>query len=361
MMHLKLFLFITFVLIANQSLAQSLINPDDLLPVSDYTIVQNNPQADTIILGLHGGPSEELNPGSFLYLESITNFSVVEVAKHEMLTPVLSNSQLTLEEATAVNDTTVALIEKAVQFYKAQNKVVVLVGFSWGAILLGEYLDDYGVDSVDKIVSMAGRLNMQKEFIDSLYNGFLPNFEDDGFTITQRTPQFFFTHGLLTLSIAAFENRYVDSLSHLDLRKMMYCYAGKDNSTGALLQEETELLDLTGATTFFIENGNHGSPFISENQEIIVDFIRESTVTTSTEIIDEASLDIYPSITQNILNIKGNDIGTIEIYNNSGFCVMQIHDILSFKQIDVSHLTSGHYIIISKGNKFLHRARFIKT
>lgn len=74
--------------------------------------------------------------------------------KQEMLNPVLFDTLLTLEKAIAVNDTTVTLIEKAIQYYKNEGKVVVLIGHSWGAFILGEYMDDYGVDQLHRIIPM---------------------------------------------------------------------------------------------------------------------------------------------------------------------------------------------------------------
>ncbi len=347
------------ILLLNLNLSAQHIDPSTLPDVSDYTAVRGNFNADTIILALHGGPSPQLYQGTFEYLEGISTFSVVEVMKQEMLTEVLSNENLTLEEGVAVNDTTVALIEKAVQHYNAQNKTVVLVGASWGAILLGEYLDDYGVDNIHRIIPMEGRLNMPLEFVDYLLDGYLPTFEDDGYTLVLNQ-QGIWDQGLLTLGAAAFANRWIDSLANLDLSKMMYTYAERDMQTGALLPEETDFLNNSGAQTLFIPNGSHGDSNLDFYQAMVVEFIRSNiAVDVKESYALFTDLKLFPSLAKYDIQVEVPEKGLFTIANLMGQVVYQEAQLSGTKRIDISGLSQGHYFaIFQSDSKKISKAKF---
>ena len=354
----KSFLIAIFFLLSIHLQAQ-VIDPASLPEVEDYTVVRTNPDADTVILVLHGGPTDFLYEGSFWFMENVPTFSVVEVSKQEMLSNVLSNSDLTLEEGIAVNDTTAALIEKTVQYYNELDKTVVLLGHSWGAIILGEYMDDYGINAVHRIIPMEGRINMQPEFVDYLLDGYLPTFEADGYTMSLTTPQYSYEQGLLTLAAAAFYNRWVDSLSNLDLSNMMYTYAENDMQTGALLPEETDFLDNTGARLLFIPSGNHGDSNDSVNQKIVLDFIREDIfVETSTPIAKQENLNIFPSLAQDRIQIETDQSGFLSIYNLMGVPVYQMENIEFPISIDVSGWVIGQYVVVLQNDEITHTGKF---
>ena len=357
-MNLKTYI-LPIIIFFTISLNGQVIDPASLPEVEDYTVVQTNPDADTVILVLHGGPTNDLLSGSFFFMESIPTFSVVEVKKHEMLIPVLNDSTLTLAGGHAVNDTTAALIEKAVQYYNDLDKTVVLIGHSWGAIVLGEYLDDYGVDNIHRIIPMEGRLNMQLEMVDYLLDGYLPTFQFDGLTLEVTTPQNTYDHGLLTLAAAIFSNRWVDSLANIDLSKMMYSYAENDQQTGALTFEETEFLDNSGAQTLFIPSAGHGASFYPENQQIIVDFIREQIFVDVDEPLAQNDFNLYPTLANNSIQIESEQQGTLRIFDMHGKAVYQGSETEASVNVDVSNLENGMYVaVFYSSSKAINTAKF---
>ena len=292
-------------------------------------------------------------------MEQIPTFSVVEVKKHEMLSPVLGNESITFDEAVAVNDTTAALIEKAIQYYSAQDKEVVLLGHSWGATILGEYLDDYGNDQVHKIVPMEGRLSVQPEFVDFLLDGYVPEFNGTEVDISQSEQNAVF-QSILTLSAAGFYNRYTDSLATLDLSNMMYSYAEFDVSTGPLLPIEIDFLNQSGAQTLFIPDGYHGSSYDSEIQDIILAFIRDDLFFDVDECFDtKEKLHLFPTIAQSSIQIESDHGGTIQIYDMMGRPVFEKGDAQFPLNVDVSNLANGQYVAVlqNKSNR-LSTARF---
>lgn len=334
------------------------VDPSELPEVEDYIFVRTNPNADTIIIALHGGPSDELFEGSFNHFEWEPNFSVVEMLKYEMMHEVLYNDSLTLEQGYAVNDTTVAMIEKVVQHYNAQDKVVVVAGHSWGALVMGEYLDDYGTESVHKIIPMEGRLSVQPEFVDILLEGYLPTFDTDGMTILIEGTIGEFPHGLLTLGAAAFANDWVDSLQNEDLSKMMYTYSEFDRNTGALREKETNFLDESGATTLFIPGGTHGSVFSDMYMAEVIAFIRGDNPTSLSEPILVDGLKLFPTLADDLIQLEHEKSGGLMIFDMNGVVVKQLQ-VAERQVIDVSDMAVGSYMAIHRDDSGQARsARF---
>ncbi|MEL6656730.1 MAG: T9SS type A sorting domain-containing protein [Bacteroidota bacterium] len=326
--------------------AQELIDPAVLPPVEDYVEVRSNPNADTVLLMLQGGPVSFLLPVDYPFLEAVPTFSVVEVKKHEMLVPVLQLDTLTLEEGIAVNDTTAALIEKAVQYYRSEGKYVALLGQSWGAIVIGEYLDDYGLDNVDKLVAMEGRLNIQQEFVDYLLAGYLPNF-NLGDSIVLLTEINFFPATLLNLSAAALANRWVDSLAGLNLEKMLYTYAEYDFQTGALLPEEIEFIESGGGQVLFIPMGMHGDSFMEEYQSQIIAFIRgDQPVSNGNFITVDSALKLYPTVANDWVLLEADAAGTALVFDAVGRLVYEAKHGGTLTRIDITSFSSGHYYVV---------------
>ncbi|MEE9437897.1 MAG: hypothetical protein V3V14_02785 [Saprospiraceae bacterium] len=98
--------------------AQNNIDLNSLPDVADYTVIQSNSSADTIIICMHGGPTSMLYPGDFDFFEDISTFSVVEMEQKQHFNPeIMDNSSMTLDQAIIYNDTTVAMLRKVVNNY----------------------------------------------------------------------------------------------------------------------------------------------------------------------------------------------------------------------------------------------------
>ena len=320
------------------------IDLNDLPEVPDYVFTQSNPGADTVIIALHGGPSSDIFLGTFLQLEQVSGFSVVEMLKSEMMTDVLRRDSLTFEECIAVNDTTAALIQKTVEFYKGQGKYVALVGHSWGAIIMGEYLDDYGSGHVDKLVPMEGRLNAPLDFVEWLKQGILPLF--DGLEVTVDTTVAYPLPNVLLLGAAAFENRWIDSLATEDLTNLMYTHSEWDMNTGRLLPEEVDFLEDAGANVLMIDGGTHGSIFQYDYMTQVIDFIRESDVVSDVDDLLVASVSAYPLPARDFLNVDVEQNGNLIITDMQGSIWMKKRIAAGRHSLDVGDARSGSHVMV---------------
>ena len=346
---IKNLLFVCILLFVSSDviLAQNKINLNSLPDVADYTVIRSNPEADTVIIAIHGGPTPILFPGDFEFFEDIPTFSVVEMQQKQHLNPeIMANSAMTLNEAIVYNDTTVALLRKVVNHYNDQSKIVVLMGHSFGAFLLPEYLDDYGNDDIHRVIPMAGRLNMNQEVVDAFATGFFAGFIN-GLTVQvdsdQADPSEF---AAMKLQAGVGYNRYVDSLSTMDLSKLMYVYGTHDQAVGRLLPEELDMLANTNATILAVQNGSHDSPFFLPQVTAILDFIRTDPMTTSLlefEIV-KANVKIFPTVVENDLNIIAEKNGQLIIYNLNGQILFQKECLIGNQQFSLIDVPNGFYL-----------------
>lgn len=268
--------------------AQNNIDLNSLPEVADIIAVSGNLEADTVVIGIHGGPSPEFDPGSFAFFEPISTFSVVEVMQFQHYNPNVSNDiDMTFEEGIAYNDTTVAMIKKVVAHYQNLDKTIVLIGFSFGAFLITEYVDDYGMEGLHRVIPLAGRLNMPDIVWQSIRDGYGAGFMEDGVTPivspVQVSPEERVEFQLLA---GIGYNRWIDSLANEDLTRLMYIYGAFDDAVGRLDAAEIAFLEKASARVVRVEGGHlteEWFPFFPK----IVEFIREK-LTPPTKPFDAA-------------------------------------------------------------------------
>ena len=124
-MRLKIYLLVFVLLLSSNTFkAQNTIDLNSLPSVASLAVTLTNPSADTVIIGMHGGPTDMLYTGDFQHFNSISTFSVVEVKQFQHYNPtILINSGMTLNEGIVYNDTTVAMLQKVVLHYKGLGKM----------------------------------------------------------------------------------------------------------------------------------------------------------------------------------------------------------------------------------------------
>ena len=79
-------------------------------------------------------------------------------------------------------------------------------------------------------------------------------------------------------------------------------------------------------------------------------------------LFDDATVSVYPNPAVNTLTFKSNinNIGSFEIFNTSGQLLLNSKGNLSNKNIDVSGLSKGSYILKVTTNDSSHTYKFIK-
>lgn len=281
-----------------------------------------------------------------IFFEGISTFSVVEVQQKQHYSPeIMANASMTLDEAIRYNDTTVAMLRKVVNHYNGEDKVVVLMGHSFGAFLLPEYLDDYGNSDIHSVIPMAGRLNMNQEVVDAFASGYFAEFTN-GVTVEVESSQANSSNfAAMKLQAGVGYNRYVDSLSTLDLTNLMYVYGTHDEAVGRLLPEELDMLENTNATVLAVQNGSHDSPFFTPQVTAILNFIRSNQLVGVSEYeIEEAKVDMFPTIVENELTIVAEKEGQLIISNLNGQIVFQKECAAGNQLFSLNSISNGFYL-----------------
>ena len=155
--------------------------PDDVTKLFEVQQLVANPDADTVWVFEQGGPSHEIsNDVLFAFLSFRGNEDIHLVQAHQTLTlnPRLAarHARLSLANLQAEVDVSVEVLRRVIDHFKAQDKHVVVVGYSYGSFLVARYLALHGPDGADRYLLMAGRLDMPPKFVNGALAGMIYHF-----------------------------------------------------------------------------------------------------------------------------------------------------------------------------------------
>ena len=247
--------------------------PGDVTKLFEVQQLVANPDADTVWIFEQGGPAhgisnEVLIP--FLRFRGHEDIHLVQVHQTLTLNPRLAarHARLSLANLQAEVDVSVELLRRVIDHFKAQDKRVVVVGYSYGSFLVARYLALHGPDGADRYLMMAGRLDMPAEFVDGALAGMLyhfPNAVDP--ELSDRRPTTDQESIELRIAGATFHHRYTERLTGTDLHKAIYVYATADTVVGRLADPELRFLQESEATVIAGEGANHYN--LALNQAIL--------------------------------------------------------------------------------------------
>ena len=238
-----------------------------------------SPGAETVWIFEQGGPSHDISYDvlfPFLSLPGHEHIHLVQVHQTLTLNPHLAarHASLSLANLQAEVDVSVELLRRVIDHFKARDKRVVVVGYSYGSFLVARYLAQHGPGGADRYLLMAGRLDMPREFVDGALAGMLYHFPDaTDPEPSGRRPTTDEEAIELLIAGATFHDRYTDRLAGTDLRKAIYVYATADTVVGRLSDAEVRFLEHKGGTVIVGEGANHVSLVLDRN---ILDRIRDA-------------------------------------------------------------------------------------
>ncbi len=239
----------------------------DLEDIKDYydVIVDNSKKSNKVLLWIEGGPIIT-SPGAD-YKKSINDHYVPLSAKNEGISFYLMNQsqylkqnkfldgnidQLTYEDGYKEHMETVDNVHKVIKHLKKQNKIVGLVGHSYGSFVVNEYLAKYGDDTPDFVLSAAGRLkinnakNLQKAYEIAFTKEHSRIFikENDTFDDSandEEVEKLDFLNGLIIqnkIGLKGLLKDYTKAIKDKDLSKTTFLTANPDYLVGWFNQEE---------------------------------------------------------------------------------------------------------------------------
>lgn len=249
--------------IASQFEATNL--PDD---VSKLFVTKGNTSSKTVVIFAEGGPSDELSADDLesINLDGFTGFNdFLRVYIHQIGT---YNSNIfkfdaTVAEATRETDLNTEILDRVIKHYKSQDKVVFVIGHSYGAWAIARYIADKGNTSADKFVMMAGRLDIEQKVVDNLFKGNRYFFRD-GVTLyndpeeratDKETELIYFYAGIMI------KDRYTERIKATDLSNVICVFANDDEQSGRMTASEKNFLKSKNVDLLEIDKGGHSIMF----------------------------------------------------------------------------------------------------
>ena len=240
-------------------------------------------QSDTVSIYLQGGPIPVLdftfNNDSILNeFPGHRNYKRIYLHQAQTINSTIVNSgdKFTFEMAKEEGRISAEMLYRTVKYFKDKNKVVFVISHSFGSFIVPEFLSTKP-NIADKIVIMAGRLDMNDEIWKSFSIGGAGGFDKDAitpFTKKNNVP-FFINHKIRqkvsTMSKVAAGlgyNRFTQRLQSIDLSNVLYVFGTKDVTVGTLNNEEKSFLK--DAKAYLLEvDGDHSSVFHPDVLKII--------------------------------------------------------------------------------------------
>lgn len=255
-------------------------------------VEDGNTKSDIVMLYAQGGPMPTLD-FTFIKDSTLNEFPSAKKYKrvyvHQSQTYnnsiVNSGAKFSFSNAKHEGNISAEILYRTIDYFKKQKKKVIVIGHSFGAFVIPNYLA-LKPNIADKIIIMAGRLDMNEEIWKSFSEGNMLGFEEDGLT-AQRSQglQGLMMYVLLSkkvknkisattkLAAGIGHKRFTDLLKFKDLSNVLYVYGELDQSVGRLTEKEVDFL-MQKNVSILKTNGGHSSMFNNDTLKKITDFIK---------------------------------------------------------------------------------------
>lgn len=233
---------------------------------------ETNPKSSQVLIVLQGGPKEYLyfvKDGRTLsrYLPGYKDRNVVYLHQAQTLNPSIFGigKNFTIEHARVESEATTEMLNIAIGHFKDAGKSVTVVGHSYGAFTVIDYLTNYDSKADNYIIS-AGRIAVPKDMVADNMRGYSSQFAEDGTTyipvsevdLSDRSSYEQGAYHVRALLKAAYgEPAYGEGLSNRDLRNVFFITGKSDQQVGTLTPTESALLEGQGAKVIHVEGGHY--------------------------------------------------------------------------------------------------------
>jgi len=255
---------------------ESAVNYEPTVLPKDSTnlwIGEGNINSDTVLIIAESGPKAQLTfdwRAKEIWSRLPNYFDYYRVHIHQATT--LNNAiydwkySFTEEMAELEVNNGTEILARAVQYFKDQNKRVIVVGTFWSAFVVQDYIAKYG-NNADKYLISGGRLDLNPEQYKYHLKGFQATFEEDGITtilpdttkvIDPLKEERHFRISKVTQLMKGVmkRERFTKELAERDLSNVVYAYAKNDIYSGALTDNELAFLKSKGASVYASEKGH---------------------------------------------------------------------------------------------------------
>ena len=245
--------------------------------INDLFIGKGDATKDTVIVYSEGGP-ETKTLAQDLEDEHITqfkNYYKVYPRQAQHINQSINQNEITFEQAIEEDAISTDIFQRVVKHFKDEGKYVVAMSHSFGSFILPNVIDKYPNMGIDKVIVMAGRLDMPEVVWQGFRDGNLYGFPDGITPVADggRSPKGAELSGP-RLQAGLGQNRYTQLLADNDLSNWFYVWGTKDKAVGSLSKEEQDFLVSKKANGVFIEGG-HSSMFQDAVFDLLLGHIRK--------------------------------------------------------------------------------------
>ena len=219
-----------------------------------------DPEAEVVVVVAQGGPvlALSLNRAETVFaVVDLEEVHLVLVHQAQTIDPDrFLASDISFEEAQAIDAESVELLIAAVRHFKEQEKQVFVVGQSFGAFVVQDMLARQEV-AADGYLLMVGRLDMPVEAWGVFADGDSPGFVDGTDVILRETGIVPRERNMARLAGGLAHRRYTELLAKVDLCDVVYITGDNDERVGRLSSDERDFLESRGAEVI-VGPGRHG-------------------------------------------------------------------------------------------------------
>lgn len=224
-----------------------------------------NVSSDVVLINVQNGPSNTLATNDLKALLQRTDrdndFFIFNLHQQQTLAPNQFSNEITFEAAKNANQKSVDLLVQTIQYFKAQDKKVYVLGIAYGAYLVQELLVREGTNLADQYLLMASRLDMPDLIWEAYSEGNTGGFIDGNTPFTGAPSTLTSTeknHNKLFAGLA-FKRYTVELAKYNDLTNVTYCFGTMDEFVGRLTPNEQALLITRQANLLEIDANHQAS------------------------------------------------------------------------------------------------------
>ncbi len=273
------------ILIIDVNFTVSSQSDDNVLPenIADLVYAVGNRDSDTVIVNAQGGPIPELETHFFEFVFSFVDleqYYLINAHQVQTINPIdFMEHEVTFEEAKIAAAESTQMLADIVQYFKSEGKKVYVVGLSYGAFIVTDFIATYG-NIADGYLIMIGRLDMPDEVWTVFAEGRMVGFVDgveiapvDAEAAGMGGEGEFVDANMARLAAGLGYKRFTALLEGADLSNVIYGYSHFDEQVGRLTSEEIDFLLRTGAVVIGLPTDHGGAieEFLSSAFLLLVD------------------------------------------------------------------------------------------
>ena len=238
---------------------------------------QGPADSDTVWIYIQGGPVVErifdLNEKDEETEEDVYPFYTDDLVIYPFQTQQINTTiakapNFTFEHAKVESSRNADIVKMITDHFEDQDKVVYIIGHSYGAFITHEILAKHGPIG-RKIVSLNGRLDMPTSVWEGFSRGEIWLFDKDGqnpFLVTKNENEVE-GRNLAMMAAGLGFNRYTSELEGVDLSDALFFTGGKDEAVGVFNQTEVDFVKKNAEVGQLVPNFDHSDIFIPEAQQ----------------------------------------------------------------------------------------------